>query len=113
MILYRCGSVYLKCTQLSLTFEYFELNIILFGQLVYWSVVTLSHFPKDHIFGKICIKWWKILIRWVGYFPDQKFYLGKGLLYEDNRLFHEPCIDYLGSVVILRGGGILKIHTKT
>ena len=57
MLLYRRGSVYLKCTQLSLTFEYFELSIIPFGQLVYWSVVTLSHFPKDHIFGKICIKW--------------------------------------------------------
>ena len=56
MVLNRCGSVYLKCTQLSLTFEYFELNNIPFGQLVYWSVVTLSHFPKDHISRKICIK---------------------------------------------------------
>ena len=55
----------------------------------------------------------------VGYFPDQKFYRGKGLLYEENRLFLGPCIDNLGSVVIIRGGGgrdsILyyrKIHTK-
>ena len=46
MVLYRCGSVYLKCTQLSLPFEYFELNNIPFGQLVYLSVVTMSHFQR-------------------------------------------------------------------
>ena len=57
MLLYRCSSVYLKCTQLSLTFEYFELNNIPFGQLVYWSVVTLPHIPKDHISRNICINW--------------------------------------------------------
>ena len=50
-------SVYLKCTQLSLTFEYFELNNILFGQLGYWSVVTLPHIPKDHISRNMCINW--------------------------------------------------------
>ena len=38
-----------------------------FGQLVYCSVIRLSHFPKDHISGKF-------LIWLVGYFPDQKFY---------------------------------------
>ena len=37
----------------------------------------------------------KILIRLVGYFSDQKFYRGKGLLYEENRLFLGPCIDNL------------------
>ena len=56
MLLYRCGSVFLKCTELSLTIEYYELNNITFGQLVYWSVVTLPHFPKDHISGEMCIK---------------------------------------------------------
>ena len=60
----------------------------------------------------------KFLIWWVAYFPDQKFYLGKCLLYDDNRLFHGPCIDHLGSAVILTGwrDTILyyrKIHTKT
>ena len=49
MLLYRCDSVDLKCTQLSLTFEYFNIP---FGQLVYLS----AHFPKNHISGKICIK---------------------------------------------------------
>ena len=53
----------------------------------------------------------KILIWLVGYFPDQKFYRGKGLLYEENRLFLGPCIDNLGSVVIIRGGGILYYTT--
>ena len=53
----------------------------------------------------------KILIWLVGYFPDQKFYREKGLLYEENRLFLGPCIDNLGSVVIIRGGGILYYTT--
>ena len=53
----------------------------------------------------------KILIWLVGYFPDQKFHRGKGLLYEENRLFLGPCIDNLGSVVIIRGGGILYYTT--
>ena len=35
----------------------------------------------------------------------------KGLLYEENRLFFGPCIDNLGSVVIIRGGGILYYTT--
>ena len=51
------------------------------------------------------------LIWWVVYFPDQKFYRGQGLLYMDNRSFHGPCIDNLGSVVILRGSGILYYTT--
>ena len=53
----------------------------------------------------------KILIWLVGYFQDQKFYRWKGLLYEENRLFLGPCIDNLGSVVIIRGGGILYYTT--
>ena len=36
--------------------QYFELNNIPFGQLVDLSVVTLPHFPKDHISGEIRIK---------------------------------------------------------
>ena len=36
--------------------QYFELNNIPYGQLVYWSVVTFPHFPKDHISEEICIK---------------------------------------------------------
>ena len=47
----------------------------------------------------------------VGYFPDQKFYWEKGLLYEDKRLFHGICIDNLGSVVILRDSVILYYTT--
>ena len=38
------------------SFEYFELKNIPFGQLVYWSVVTLPHFRKDHFSRKICIQ---------------------------------------------------------
>ena len=53
----------------------------------------------------------KFLIWWVGYFPDKIFCWGTGLLYEDNRLFHGPCIDNLGSVVNWRGGGILYYTT--
>ena len=56
-------------------------------------------------------KIWKILIWLVEYFPDQKFYRGRGLLYEENKLFLGPCIDNLGSVVIMRGGGILYYTT--
>ena len=36
--------------------QYFELNNIPFGELVYWSVVTLPHFRKDHFSGEICMK---------------------------------------------------------
>ena len=53
----------------------------------------------------------KFLIWLVGYFPDQKFYLGKGLLYEENRLYLGPYIDNLGSVVIIRGDGIIYYTT--
>ena len=44
-----------------------------FGQLIYCSVIRLSHFPKDHISRKICIK--LVNFNMVGgYFPNQKFY---------------------------------------
>ena len=36
-------------------FEYFELNNTPFGQLVYCSVIRLSHFPKGYVSGKICV----------------------------------------------------------
>ena len=65
-------------------FEYFELNNTPFGQLVYRSVIRLSHFPKGPYFWENMYKIGKILIWLVGYFPDQKFYRGKGLLYEEN-----------------------------
>ena len=52
------------------------------------------------------------LIWWVGYFPDQTFYRGKDLLYEDNMLFHGPFVDNLGSVLILRGSGIILLENS-
>ena len=81
-----------------------------------WSArISFSYsivpFSKGPYFWENMYKIGKILIWLVGYFPDQKFYRGKGLLYEENRLFLGPCIDNLGSVVIIRGGGILYYTT--
>ena len=49
------------------------------------------------------------LIWWVGYFPDQNFIEGNVFYMMTIGYFHGPCIDNLGSMVILRGGGILYI----
>ena len=81
-----------------------------------WSArISFSYsivpFSKGPYFLENMYKIGKILIWLVGYFPDQKFYWGKGLLYEENRLFLGPCIDNLGSLVIIRGGGILYYTT--
>ena len=81
-----------------------------------WSArISFSYsivpFSKGPYFWENMYKIGKILIWLVGYFPDQKFYRGKGLLYEENRLFLGPFIDNLGSVVIIRGGGILYYTT--
>ena len=52
-------------------FEYFELNNTPFGQLVYRSVIRLSHFPKDHISGEICIKLGKFnMVGWIFSGPE-------------------------------------------
>ena len=52
-------------------FEYFELINTPFGQLVYRSVIRLSHFPKDHISGKICIKLGKFdTVGWIFSEPE-------------------------------------------
>ena len=45
------------------------------------------------------------------YIYIDNIYIGKGLLSEENRLFLGPCIDHLGSLVIIRGGGILYYTT--
>ena len=80
MLLYRCGSVYLKCTQLSLTFEYFELNNIYLVSS-FWSVVTLPHIPKDHISRNICINWEiSNIVDWIFSGPGG-YFTGGGILY--------------------------------
>ena len=81
-----------------------------------WSVrilfsYSIIPFSKGPYFWENMYKIGKFLIWLVGYFPDQKFYWGKGISYRENRLFLGPCIDNLGSVVIIRGGGILYYTT--
>ena len=97
ILLYRCGSVYLNI--LSKQYPIWSTRI-----LFSYSIVPFS---KGPYFWENMYKFGKFLIWLVGYFPDQKFYWGKGLLYEENRLFLGPYIDNLGSVIIIRGGGIL------
>ena len=72
---------------------------------------SIAPFSKGPYFLENMYKIGKFLIWLVGYIPDQKFYWGKGLLYEENMLFLGHCIDNLGSVVIIRGGGILNYTT--
>ena len=82
---------------------------------IWWARILFSYsivpFSKGPYFWENMYKIGKLLIWLVRYFPDQKFYWGKGLLYEENRLFLGPCIDNLGSVIIIRGGGILYYTT--
>ena len=106
--------------------QYFELNNIPFGQLVYWSVVTLPHFPKDHISGEICIKMGnlifsgpELLLRERSSMCRQQvisrtLYLFILFIQYLKRctLLAEIFIDNLGSVLILRGGGILYYYRK-
>ena len=72
---------------------------------------SIVPFSKGPYFWANMYKIGNFLIWLVGYFPGQKFYWGKGLLYVENRLFLGPCIDNLGSVVIIRVGGILYYTT--
>ena len=66
-------------------FEYFELNNTPFGQLVYCSVIRLSHFPKDHISGNF-------LIWLVGYLRTRNFIEGKVFYMRRIGYFSDPVL---------------------
>ena len=73
-----------------------------------YSIVPFSKGPYS---GKICIKMGNFEYGWLDIFRTRNLIEGKVLLYEENRLFLGPCIDNLGSVVIIRDGGILYLTT--
>ena len=70
--------------------QYFELNNIPFGQLVYWSVVNFPRFPKDHISGEICKKNGKSNI-----FRTRNIIEGKVFYMRTTGYFVDPVFIYL------------------
>ena len=73
-------------------FVYFELNNTPFGQLVYRSVIRLSHFPKDHISGKICNNWENFnMVGWI-FFRTRNFIEGKVFYMRRIGYFSDPVL---------------------
>ena len=99
--------VFALCTWFSDAFVQMRSHLVssYIGQLLLCPIFQRTIFPEN------MYKIGTFLIWWVGYFPDQTFYWGKDLLYEDNMLFHGPFVDNLGSVLILRGSRILYYTT--